>query len=112
MPKRVGRGRERMKKEVVVPISSYPTRNRELKKNRKKIKKIKKHHYDFISSQNGSGEAEKERKKKLSIRSVPTQPGIENSKTIAKKLKNIIMASFQAKTGWDRLRMREKKIVV
>ena len=39
----------------------------------------------------------------FSLRSVPTQPGIENSKTIAKKLKNIIMASFQAKTGWDSL---------
>ena len=109
MPKRVGRGRERMKKEVVVPISSYPTRNRELKKNRKKIKKIKKHYYDFISSQNGSGEAEKERKKKLSIRSVPTQPGIENSNKIAKKLKNIITAFFQAKTGRDSLRKRKKK---
>ena len=43
----------------------------------------------------------------------PTQPGVGNSNRIAKKckkLKNIIMASFQAKTGRDRLRMREKKI--
>ena len=40
-------------------------------------------------------------KKKLSFRSVPTRPGIENSKKIAKKfknIKNIIITSFQAKT--------------
>ena len=111
MPKRVGRGRERMKKEVVVPISSYPTRNRELKKNRKKIKKIKKHYYDFISSQNGSGEAEKERKKKLSIRSVPTQPGIENSNKIAKKLKKIKKHhyGFFSSQNWTGLTEKEKK---
>ena len=51
-------------------------------------------------------------KKKLSFLSVPSLSGIKNSKKIAKKfkkLKNIIMASFQAKTGWDRLRMREEK---
>ena len=48
---------------------------------------------------------ERLRKRKIffSLRSVPTQPGIENSKTIAKKLKTIIMASFEAKTGWDSL---------
>ena len=42
----------------------------------------------------------KREKKKLSFRLVPAQPGIENSKKIAKKLKNINMASSQAKTGW------------
>ena len=44
--------------------------------------------------------AEKEKKYKLSFRSVPTQRVIGNSKKIAKKfknLKNTIMASFQAK---------------
>ena len=54
---------------------------------------------------------ERPRKKKLSFRSVPTKPVIENSKKIAekfKKIKNIIMTSFQAKTGWERLRKREK----
>ena len=43
------------------------------------------------------------RKKKLSFQSIPTRPAIENSKKIAKKLKklkNLITASFQAKTGW------------
>ena len=84
--------------------------------------------------------AEKDRKKKLSIRFVPTRRGIENSKKIEKKFrklkntivasfqaiicrktqkihkklqknsknkKNTVMASFQAKFGWKRLRKRE-----
>ena len=53
----------------------------------------------------------KERKKK-SVRWVPTQPVIENSKKIAKKLKklkNTIMTSFQAKISWEKQRKREKK---
>ena len=90
------------KKNVIVPIHSNSIMIREFLKNSKKMQKFKEHHYGFISSQNGSREAEKE-KFFFSLRSVPTQPGIENSKTIAKKLKNIIMASFQAKTGWDSL---------
>ena len=59
--------------------------------------------------------AEKERKYKLSFRFVPTQCVIENSKQIAKKfkkLKNIVTASFQAKMGRERLRKKEKKIIV
>ena len=58
------------------------------------------------------GLAEKEKKKKLSFRSVTTRPRIENSKKIAKKfnkLKNIISASFHAKIGRERQRKREKK---
>ena len=54
----------------------------------------------------------RKRKKKLSFRSVPTRPGIENSKKISKKfkkLKNIIMASFQARTSREQLRKRKKK---
>ena len=46
------------------------------------------------------------------FRSVPSRRVIENSKKIAKKfkeLKNTIMASFQAKTGWKRPRRRENK---
>ena len=45
-------------------MSSYPTRNRKLKKNRKKIQKIKNQHFGNFSSQNKLGMAEKERKKK------------------------------------------------
>ena len=57
-------------------------------------------------------QAENERKKKLSFRSTPTRPGIGNSKTIAKKCKkliNIIMVSFHAKTGWDKQRVIQQK---
>ena len=35
-----------------VLFRSYPTRNRKFQKNSKKIQKIKKYHYGFISSQN------------------------------------------------------------
>ena len=54
--------------------------------------------------------AEKEKKYKLSFRSVPSQRVLENSKKIAKKfeeLNNTIMASFQAKIGWKRPRERK-----
>ena len=56
--------------------------------------------------------AEKERKQKLSFYFVPIRRVIENSKKIAKKfkkLKNIVMASFQAKIGLKRMRKRENK---
>ena len=59
---------EKEKKKIIVPINFYPSRNRELKKNSKKIQKIKKLHYGFVSNQNGLGETEKEKKKIL----VPT----------------------------------------
>ena len=78
----------------------------------KNSKKIKKNYYDFFSGQNETREAEDERKKKLLVRSIQTQPGIGNSRKIAKKfrkIKNINMASFKAKTGLDQLRMRGKK---
>ena len=41
-------------------MNSYPTRNREFQKNRKKIQKTKKHQYGFFSSQNKLGKAGKE----------------------------------------------------
>ena len=90
----------------------YSTRNRKFQKNSKKIQKIKKFLYGFISSQNRIEKAEKERKQELSFRFVLTRRVIENSKKIAKnfkKSKNTIMASFQAKIGWKRLRKRENK---
>ena len=58
------RKRENNNKKIV-PMSSCPTRNREFKKKVAKIfKKIKKHHYCFLPSQNKQGKAEEERKKK------------------------------------------------
>ena len=48
----------------------------------------------------------------MSFRFVPTQRVTENSKKIAKnfkKLKNLVMASFQAKIGWKMLKNRENK---
>ena len=48
----------------------------------------------------------------MSFRFVPTQRVTENSKKIAKnfkKLKNLVMASFQAKMGWKRLKKRKNK---
>ena len=60
----------RLKINKVVPMSTYPTRNRKFKKNRKKIQKIKKHHCGFFSSQNMLGKAEKERKEKIKIKIV------------------------------------------
>ena len=60
------------------------------------------------SCQNRLGKAEKERKQNLLFRSVPTQPGIENSKK-NQKIKKNQSASFQAKTGRERPRKRENK---
>ena len=42
-----------------VPFRSNPTRNRNFEKNSKKIQKIKKYHYGFISVQNRLEEGEK-----------------------------------------------------
>ena len=57
-----------------VSFRSYPTRNRKFQKNSKKIEKTKQYHYGFISNQNWLENAEKERKQKLSFRSVPFLP--------------------------------------
>ena len=45
-----------------VPFCSYPMRNKKFQKNSKKIQKIIKYCYGFISSQNEGGNAKKERK--------------------------------------------------
>ena len=95
-----------------VPFRSYPIRNRKFQNKSKKIQKIKIYHYGFISRQNRLEKAEKEKKQTLSFHSVPTRRVIENSKKIAKKLKNFnntIMASFQAKIGWNRMTKIENK---
>ena len=60
------------KKKVIIPIHSKPAQNREFQKNNKKHQKIKKHHYGFIRSKKGTGQAKSDTKKKLSFRSIPT----------------------------------------
>ena len=58
-------GWKRMQKreiKIIVPFFSYPTRDRKFQKNSKKIQKIQKYHYGFISSQNRLENAEKKRK--------------------------------------------------
>ena len=52
---------------------------------------------------------EKERKKKLSLRFVPTRRVIENSKKITKKIKSTVMYSFQGKIGLIKRRMGENE---
>ena len=50
------------KKKFIVPINSYPTRNKKFQKNSKKILKIKKHYKGISSNQNRLGKTEKEKK--------------------------------------------------
>ena len=50
------------KNYLSVPFRSYPMRNRNFQKTSKKIQKIKKYHYDFISGQNRLEEAKKNKK--------------------------------------------------
>ena len=69
----------------------------------------------MVSWQAKIGQKGKEREKiKIIVpfHFVPTRPVREHSKKIAKKfkkLKNTIMASYQAKIGWKSLRNRENK---
>ena len=94
-------------------MSSYPTRNREFQKNSKKIQKIKKYHYCFISSQNKLVKAKKEGKKIKKI--VPMSFYLTRNRELKKiakkfkKLKNTIMATFLVKINEERPRKRENK---
>ena len=69
---KIGWGRPRKRKNKnTVPIRSDPTRNRKFHKNSKKIPKIEKYHYGFISSQNSLEKNEKERKPFFSLEKKP-----------------------------------------
>ena len=57
--KLVGKGREREKIQISVSFRSYPMRNRKFQTNSKKIQKIIKYYYGFISRQNKGANAEK-----------------------------------------------------
>ena len=73
-PKQVGKGPEREKIKIIVPLRSYPTRNRKFQRNSKKIKKVKKYHYGFISSQKQVGKGGERDKIKIivTLNSYPT----------------------------------------
>ena len=58
--------------KIIVPFRSYPMRNRKFQKNNKKIQKIKKNHYEYISSQDRLEKDETERNK--NFRSVSFLP--------------------------------------
>ena len=60
-PKLDGKGCEKEKIEIIVLFRSYPSPNIKTPKQiAKKLKKLKKYHYGFISSQNMLEKAEKE----------------------------------------------------
>ena len=61
-PQQVEKGRGREKIKIIVPFRSNMTPNRKFQKNSKKIQKIEKYHYSFISKQNRSEKTVKERK--------------------------------------------------
>ena len=53
---------KKTKIQIIVSFCSYPKRNRKFQTNNKKIQKIKKYRYGFISSQNKGGSPDKWRK--------------------------------------------------
>ena len=76
----------------MVSFRPYPNRNRKFQNNSKKIQKIKKFLYGFISSQNRMEKAEKERKKTIaSFRPYPNRNRKlqKNSKKIQKIKKHL-----------------------
>ena len=74
----------------MILLRSNLTHNRKIIRNCKKIQKIQKYSYGFISSENWLEKAEKKRKYKLAFRFVPTQRVIENSNQIVKKIQKIV----------------------
>ena len=59
MPKQVGKGRERDKLKILIPVRSYPTQNRKLQKIAKKFKKFKN---TIMASFKAKNRLEKEKK--------------------------------------------------
>ena len=89
-------------------------RNRKFQKFNKIIQKIKKYHYEFISSQNRLKKDEKERNKNyrsIPFRSYPirNRKFLKNSKKFKKKKKKYDYGSFQAKIGRKKIRNMENK---
>ena len=93
----------------MVSFRSYPTRNRIFQKNSRKIQKIRKYRYGFISIQNMQENSEKETNSKLSFCFVPTRRVIENSEKIAKKFKIKKKQHYKFISSQSRLEKDEKE---
>ena len=118
-PKRDGKGWEWEKKNILVPIHSNTTQNRDFQKNSQKLQKIKKHYYGFISTKNGIGLVEIERKKKIivPIHSIPTrnrdfQKNSKKIEKIKKKKKTSMWLPLKPKRDGTNWECEEKKIIV
>ena len=73
---KIGWKRQRKRENInyrFVSFRSKPMRNRKFQTHSKKIQKIIKYYYGFISSQNKGGNAERQRENK-NYRHVPFQP--------------------------------------
>ncbi|MDM1279370.1 hypothetical protein HXZ65_14150, partial [Acinetobacter indicus] len=106
---------ERVKKEFSFWTVSTRPKLDNFEKNSKKIQKLIKHYSGNISSQNGSGQAEREGERNYRSGPFVPDPNERLPKKIAKKskkLKNIILALFQVKTGRDRPRKGKREILV
>ena len=95
-------------------LDKIPKKFKKFQNNSKKIQKIIKIPFwlQFKPKQDEKGREREKIKIIVPFRSVPTRRVRENSKQKAKnfkKLKNTIMASFQPKIGWKKLRKRENK---
>ena len=104
---------EKGRKKILVPNSVHTRHGQEnSEKNSKKIQKIKKPFSRIIFCQNRMRWAEKVRKKFYSRILLIIDPSKKIKKKIAKnfkKLKNLFLVIFLAKTGLDQPRKREKK---
>ena len=69
------RPRKREKKKIIVPITSYLSRNRKLKRNRRKFKKFKNIVIAYFHAKTGQGRPRKKEKK--NYRSDQFQPNQE-----------------------------------
>ena len=66
----------------------------------------------MILRQNSSEKDEKEKKEKLSFRSVPTRRGIENSKKKVKKIKKYHYGVISSQNWLEKARREKIKIIV
>ena len=89
MRKDTRKGRKRVKIKIFVTGISLPICNRELKKNRKKLKKLTNTIMAYCPANPGWERQRMSEKKKLSFRSFPTRTQIENRKKNSKKVQKI-----------------------